>query len=133
MLKTVKYIFYHLILLTIIFGCYQEDSTEDVIGNNNCESETVEETISNVRGKVVKVNEVYSITTDMESLEVSGYIIGSKNILVPYNLEEKYRNVELQVIVSGYKKNCCGLLSLPQLRSGFGCRFKITSIKPFNN
>lgn len=128
----VKIKFYHLILLFVTFGCYQEDSSENDMQNNNCENEIVNETIRNVRGKVVKVNDVYSITTDVESLEESGYIIGSMNILVPYNLEEKYRNEELQVIVSGYKKECCELLSLPQLRSGFGCQFEITSIEIFN-
>lgn len=129
---TVKIKFYHLILLFVTFGCNQEDSTENDMENNNCESEIVNETIRNVRGKVVKVNDVYSITTDVESLEESGYIIGSMNILVPYNLEEKYRNEELQVIVSGYNKGCCELLSLPQLRSEFGCQFEITSIEIFN-
>lgn len=131
MSKNVIYNLFYLVLLTINSSCYQDDSTENLNGNINCENETVKDTISEVRGKIVKVDGVYSITTDSESLEENGYIIGSENILVPYDLEEKYKNEELQVILSGYKISCCGLLSLPQIRNGFGCKFEITSIKPF--
>lgn len=98
-----------------------------------CDEECIfVEELINVKAKVVNFthSNLFVLTTDSISLTHPGYVVGSNNILVPCNpLDKFYATNENIVIISGFKLNCCKQLTLPSLRTGFGCRFEITSIK----
>ena len=77
----------------------------------------------------------YVLETD-SALIASGkflYLDYSQDILVPcLELPEDYFINQLLVVVSGFKYNCCTELELPTVDPGFGCRFEVTSIEPFD-
>ncbi|WP_125185160.1 hypothetical protein [Botryobacter ruber] len=122
-----------LMCLIMIFllatSCKTEEPIMQIACGQSCKDEVLAETIINKQGKIVIVNDVFCITTDSASLNRGGYIVGSENILVPCNLSDDYKVSELKVIISGQKSSCCNLVTLPVLRTSFGCKFEVTSIK----
>jgi hypothetical protein len=114
----------------------------------NCEGERVTETLENVEAKVVDTNlgraldskdydalAMYCFTISKESINnfsESSFALDD-SLLVPVGgVPEKYRKVGKRVIISGYKKSCCGIIrALPNayLLKPFGCKVELTSIR----
>lgn len=120
-----------LLLLILIAGCSEKESDEPEIYRINCNSELIKDDIQNLTCKVAKFNDtIFILTYDSISFLDSGYYAGSESILVPSGLPDSLKIPEIFVNVSGQiVKDCCNLLTLPQIRGGFGCKFYITKIQ----
>ncbi|NLU40543.1 MAG: hypothetical protein GXX78_16820 [Bacteroidales bacterium] len=124
-MKKMKSIFFLLILIT---GCSIQESQKSEKNCINCETELILEDVKDLICKVAKFNDTtYILAYDSVSLVDLGYVVGSESILVPCGLPENLKIPETYLKVSGQiVKDCCNLLTLPQIRGGFGCKFYIT-------
>jgi hypothetical protein len=127
-MKTVMISF--IIALILIMGC--NDQVDPDLSKNcvDCENELNKESIQNLTCKVAKFNdEIFVLTYDSISFANSGYVVGSESILVPCDFPDSLKIPETIIKVNGQIVNdCCGILTLPQIRVGFGCKFYITEI-----
>ncbi len=123
-----------ILLIILITACSEKENIEPDSNCLNCETELNMEDIQDLTCKVAKFNDtIYVLTYDSISLIDSGYVVGSDFILVPCSLPDSLKIPEMMVEVSGQiVKDCCNLLTLPQIRGGFGCKFYITEIKKLN-
>lgn len=124
-MKTMKII---ILLLILITGCSKEESQKSENNCTNCETELILEDVKDLICKVARFNDTtYILAYDSVSLADSGYVVGSESILVPCRLPENLKIPETYLKVSGQiVKDCCNLLTLPQIRGGFGFKFYIT-------
>jgi len=128
-------IFIYLILLTHI-SCTQDDPNTDC--NNECDEVSVKEEIIDVNAKVVHIrNEELNLNfkffdIDPEFLDKKGYSTSNQTTLIPCELSENYKD-GMKVIISGKKLDCCNIITLPSLRTAWGCKFEITSIEHLND
>ena len=125
-----------LIMLTLFSFCSEKEQ-EDTKAENcyiNCKSEQIFEDVIDLTCKIAKFNDTtYILAYDSISLRDSGYFAGSENILVPCELPDSLKIAETLVNVTGQvTKDCCNLLSLPQIRGAFGCKFEISTIQKIN-
>ncbi len=132
---------YTVLLLLTAFSCDKDGQQTKSICENSCEEEVVMKELSNVTAKVITVcptrdengdyiNCIYAISIDEGWLDNSSWPEPSDNILVPCNnIPSEFRKVNLRVSISGLKKSCCNLLTKPEFRASFGCKFEITSIE----
>ena len=117
-----------ILLLILITGCSNEESPKTENNCINCETELNLEDVQDLFCKVAKFNDtIYILAYDSISMADSGYVVGSKSILVPCDLPDTLKTPEIYLKVSGQiVQDCCNLLTLPQIRGGFGCKFYIT-------
>jgi len=115
-----------------------------VLLGGGCDEEETQQndyiTLKNVKGKIFKTiksidnnNQVkdynWAISVNEEYLNAETTPIDS-NILAPLNLSDEFKIPGLQVNISGKKYvNKNRVLTEPDLRSGYGYAFEITSIK----
>ncbi len=116
-----------LVYLSILFLLIMSTGCED---EDDCRNMQIVGHLSNVKAKVIDFNGQFVLTTDSTSLINPGYRIGSNNILVPCGFIPKNLQIDERiVIISGNKTSCCDQLTLPTLRTSFGCKFEISSIE----
>ncbi|MBX2965136.1 MAG: hypothetical protein KF845_03255 [Cyclobacteriaceae bacterium] len=118
-----------LCLLLISTGCAQEETVDNC--GEACSDGVTIETLVNREAKVIKFyDKGFILTTNKDDFEHEFFIHAEDDyILVPCNWIYSYPH-NTKVIVSGKKTDCCKMLTFPNERRGFGCKFEITSIKP---
>jgi hypothetical protein len=113
-------------LLLIVSGC--DKSIEVVPTTRTCENERLLETYVAQEGMVIQGGDEYWLTVAPEDLQTGSYRLN--NVLVPTQALPTSLKVEgLRVKVSGRKKSCYGLVTLPELRTMFGYKFELDHIE----
>jgi hypothetical protein len=117
-------------LLFSVCGC---DTPEEVVPvTQTCENERLLETYNAQEGMVIAGSDAYWLTVAPEDLQMGSYQLG--NVLVPTQaLPAALRVAGLRVKVSGRKKSCYGLVTLPTLRTMFGYKFELDHIEKSPN
>ena len=135
---------YTFIMIQVIFfsliGCNEEEQ-EQFSCQNSCFDEYITETYTNIKGKVFinnfyitensDTNYIYAITISNKDLHSSNWTIYPDSILIPCNLPNEFKTNNQKIIISGFKKSCCQLLTHPNIRGGYGCKFEIKRIDKF--
>ncbi len=132
-------LFTFMITIAFAIASCDEDSTERLC-EITCDNEIVTGKVESAIGEITFFrtnlatdpepygNWIINISTD--SIKYNGPSLNADEIvLVPCNLSEKYKSDSLKVVVSGRRLSCCGLLTQAVLRTSWGCKFEITSIR----
>lgn len=114
-------------ILLLIFGCKEEEPQMQTACEKSCENEQVIESIHNGEYKVSKIENLPFQLVPLSAINKGK--TEPDEILVPCNLPKEFQKEGLVVLVSGNKKNCCNLLTLPNYRVSWGCKFEISSIE----
>ncbi|WP_157366822.1 hypothetical protein [Algoriphagus vanfongensis] len=135
-MKSLLYLF-PLCCLWIVAGCVQEESHSQC-GIACGEGESVIEILENRQGKIVHIQNLeqnldyWFIDIDQNYFDKEGYSKSNETTLIPCNPNQNFTNGS-RVVVSGKRLNCCNLITWPQLRYSWGCKFEITSIESIND
>jgi len=153
----VRIILSYLIMIFTAYGCEKnlknqdEDSIKTYTQNQECNEDDIIETYTNILGKIFINNRyftyggdtayIYAITTshkdfysdDVTFFHSEPWTINNDSILAPINLPDEFQIDNLRIVISGYKLNCCKVLTQPDWRASYGCRCKITDIKLYLN
>lgn len=115
------------VLLLLVSGC--DKSAEVVPVTQTCENERLLETYVAQEGMVIQGGgDEYWLTVALEDLQAGSYRLN--NVLVPTQALPNSLKIEgLRVKVSGRKKSCYGLVTLPYLRTMFGYKFELDYIE----
>ncbi|NJO00247.1 MAG: hypothetical protein HC880_00015 [Bacteroidia bacterium] len=128
------------LLATMATQCPEDDGTITPCQYISCQDETLTERLIDVEGEIIRMSGIdnlpaemggviYGIQLDAQYFGQPGYTI-TDDILVPCEeLPDEFKEHNLRVLVSGNRKSCCRLLSLPNLLSGFGCKLELTAIR----
>ncbi|OGX85340.1 hypothetical protein BEN48_14725 [Hymenobacter glacialis] len=113
------------LLLTSV-GC--SDKTDATPMGQTCENEHLLETYHDREGRVIQAIDQYWLSVAPEDFNRESFSIG--NVLVPTTpIPTALRINGLQVKVSGRKKSCYGLVTLPSLRTNFGHKIELERIE----
>lgn len=118
-----------LFLLISSSGCSEKAT---VSPTQTCADEHVIEEYKDREAKVIETEQDrYCLTVDAADIALAGgYGYQTKNVLVPAtDLPTIYRVGGLHVLLSGRKKSCYGLTSLPTTFGSFGYKLEVESIK----
>lgn len=118
-----------------IASCAQNEIKSDC--DSRCANTSVLENIVKRKGKIVHIlskdkgyeADYWIIDVDPNFYEKGGYSTSNETTLVPCNLNEKYLVNGMKVVVSGERLNCCNLLTHPQLRYSWGCKFNVIAVE----
>jgi hypothetical protein len=126
-------------------SCSQEvpDSQSMELCENKCENMNIAKMYNNEIGRVRQLvigsnpdGESYDFLCDNLNIEDAPYfmfvILTTDNdvLVLSESLPTVLRRDNIQVNFSGNRFDCCDLLTQPNIRTTFGCKFKITSIEP---
>ncbi|WP_460621257.1 hypothetical protein [Hymenobacter tenuis] len=119
-----------LFLLTAVLltaGCKKDTSVHP---NQSCDDEYVLATYQNKEAVVTRTEpNTYCLIVDENDLASGQYTLD--NYLVPvFPLPSQYQVVGLRVLLTGRKKSCYGLTTLPELRTMFGYKLEVDNIQP---
>ena len=127
------------LLLLTGAGCDDEkDKEKSTVCQGHCADAFVSENIDTQKGKIVILrDERFNldktlIDIDPDFLNKEGFSAKDETLLVPCNLNDNFEDGDI-VVITGKKLECCGIVSLPNVRPGFGCQFEIISIELVNN
>jgi len=116
------------------FQCSTERD-DTAINKCNCTTAPVVEEKKDVEAVVVQTpniehgQRIFALSIEPRDFGKTSYSVGP-NILVPCDsLPSQYKQGGTMVIVSYRRKDCCGILTAPNFRSGFGCYVDLTAIK----
>lgn len=118
------------LLLSIGGSSCSEKTT--VTPTQTCADEHVIEVYKDREAKVIKTElDKYCLTVDAADLSLpGGYGYKIQNVLVPAtDLPTSYRVEGLHVMLTGRKKSCFGLTSLPTTFGTFGYKLEVDTIK----
>jgi hypothetical protein len=128
-MKTLTWAFLSLSPLLASSGCSEKNSVTPV--GQTCDNERVLEIYQNREAKVIKTElNRYCLTVDPDDVAGSSYRL--PNVLVPVSesdIPAQYRVEGLHVLLSGRKKSCYGLTSLPNVYALFGYKLEVDTIK----
>ena len=131
-MKNALLIMSSLLLVTsqLLLGCQQKEEAPQPVGQT-CENERVLEVYQDRKAKIIKTElNRYCLTVDLVDIASSSYQL--PNVLVPAldgDIPAQYRIEGLHVLLSGRKKSCYGLTSLPNLFNSFGYKLEVDAIK----
>lgn len=112
--------------LLLVGGCKKEDSTPP---NQTCADEHVLEVYQEKKAIVVRTElDTYCIIVDSTAIAHGSYLLDNYLVPIP-SLPAQYQVEGLQVTISGRKKSCYGLTTLPNLRNMFGYKLEVDAIK----
>ena len=101
---------------------------EVVPTTQTCENERLLETYRDQDGMVTQAGDAYWLTVAPRDLQAGNVLL--ENTLVPFpGIPDALKIDGLRVKVSGRKKSCYGLVTLPQLRTMFGYKFELDRIE----
>jgi hypothetical protein len=115
--------------LLLLGGCKKEDIASST---QTCPDEKVLEVYQSKEAKVIKTElDRYCLTVDAADVALpGGYGYQIQNVLVPAaDLPATYRVEGLHVRLSGRKKSCFGLTSLPTTFGAFGYKLEVDAIQ----
>jgi hypothetical protein len=111
--------------LLLMGGCKKEDST---LPNDACADERTLEVYQGVDAVVVNASGVLCFVVDVDDIARGSY--KAQNYLVPVpGISSQGRTWGEHVVISGRKKSCYGLVTSPNLRTTFGYKLEVNSIK----
>lgn len=130
-----------LFIVMINTGCEKDESHIECL-EVTCEDEETKEIYSNESGVIRELvighnpnGESYDFIPENPSGKVEPYslfvILAKDNeLLIPcQNLLGSFMDDSMAVTFSGTRIACCNLLTQPNVRTSFGCKFEITSIE----
>lgn len=128
-MRTMTCLSFPLYLLLACSGCSKKNGIKPT--GQTCDNEQVLEVYHDREAKVITTElDRYCLTVDEHDLASSSYQL--QNVLVPAaagDLPAQYRVKGLRVLLSGRKKSCYGLTSLPNVFNEFGYKLEIDAIK----
>ena len=115
-------------LLLAGYGC--TDKTDATPAGQTCADEHVLETYQNREAVVTRTQlDTYCLIVDTAALASGSYRL--EQYLVPaVPLPSQYQVEGLRVRLTGRKKSCYGLTTLPNLMSLFGYKLEVDNIQP---
>ena len=114
----------------LLLGCQRKADAPQPV-NQTCDNERVLEVYQDRKAKVIRTElDRYCLTVDEQDLAGSSFRLA--NVLVPAaagDIPAAYRVEGLLVLLSGRKKSCYGLTSLPNVYNAFGYKLEVDAIK----
>lgn len=114
------------ILLLASGGCKKADGP-----GQSCADERLLEAYHDREAVVVmSAPTTYCLVVDSGDIARGSYILENYLVPVPASaLPAQYRVAGLRILLSGRKKSCYGLTTLPQLRTAFGYKLEIEAVR----
>ena len=132
-MKTPTWVLISLPLLLANSSCSKKNIVPPV--GQTCDNEHVLEVYQDRKAKVIKTElNRYCLTVDPSDLASGSYQL--PNVLVPAadgDIPVQYRVEGLHVLLTGRKKSCYGLTSLPNVYALFGYKLEVDTIKKIEN
>jgi hypothetical protein len=112
--------------LLLLAGCKKEENTPV---NQTCADEHVIEVYQDKKGIITKTElDTYCVIVDSTAIARGSYPLDDYLVPIP-GLPPQYQVEGLRVVISGRKKSCYGLTTLPNLRTVFGYKLEVDAIK----
>jgi hypothetical protein len=111
--------------LLLIGGCKKEDSISPA---DTCADERTLEVYQDIDAVVVEASGVLCFVVDKDNIAKGSYEI--QHFLVPVpTISFQGHTWGERAVISGRKKSCYGLVTLPNLRNNFGYKLELNSVK----
>ncbi len=115
-----------LLILGAMAGCSKDEGNAP---QQSCDNEHVLASYQNREAVVTKTQlDTYCLIVDETALSSGRYLLD--NYLVPVHpLPAQYQVEGLRVLLTGRKKSCYGLTTLPNLRNMFGYKLEVDNLQ----
>jgi hypothetical protein len=115
-----------LLILAAMAGCSKDAG---IAPQQSCDNEHVVASYQNREAVVTKTQwDTYCLIVDEPALSSGQYLLD--NYLVPVHpLPAQYQVEGLRVLLTGRKKSCYGLTTLPTLRTMFGYKLEVDKLQ----
>lgn len=122
------------VVLAAGFQCSTERD-DTAINKCNCTTAPVVEEKKEVEAVVVQTpniehgQRIFALSIEPKDFGTASHTVG-RTVLVPCDsIPSRYKQGGTMVIVSYRRKECCGILTGPNMRSGYGCYVDLTAIR----